>query len=229
MSFFQRDGGSQDSHPHDSVQDVSPRSWSLEVRFLAWCRQAGADTAAAAVLWSRLQSHYSEPQRHYHNLGHIEASLEELDRCSSKGLALEGAIWFHDVIYNPTRGDNEEASILWFRQTTGDWINPALAGRIAGLIEATDFRKKSAEDAETILMVDIDLAILSAPPKTYDAYAVAIRSEYAHVSDEDFRKGRAKVMAGFLGKQIYRSARFTGREERARLNIARELEKLRAE
>ena len=59
-------------------------------------------------------------------------------------------------------------------------------------------------------------------------YSQAIRLEYAHVSDEAFREGQEKVMAGFLERPIYRTGWSIGREERARENIARELGRLRS-
>ena len=199
---------------------------SLEHRFTAWCQTGGADTATSASLWSRLAVHYSEPRRHYHHLGHIAASLTELDHCGSAGFAIEGAIWFHDVIYDPHRSDNEDASVAWFRASTEPWLDPVLSTRIAALIEATDFRRPRIEDPESSLMVDIDLAILSAPEELYDAYCAAIRKEYAHVPDDAFRVGRAKVMAAFLERPIYRTPHFALREAAARANIAREIARL---
>ncbi len=196
-------------------------TFSLEERFTAWCGNAGA----AASLWPGLAAHYSEPHRHYHTLTHIHASLAELDRCGAEP-AIEGAIWFHDVVYDPHRSDNEDASVQWFVERTCDWLEPLLSAKITALIEATDFRRPRTEDPAATLMVDIDLAILSAPAADYDAYCAAIRREYAHVPDDAFRKGRAAVMAGFLAKPIYRTPHFAGREAQARENIGRELARL---
>jgi predicted metal-dependent HD superfamily phosphohydrolase len=53
-----------------------------------------------------------------------------------------------------------------------------------------------------------------------------VRREYAHVPDEAFRAGRAKVMASFLAAPVYRTLHFTHRESRARENIAREIAEL---
>ena len=56
-----------------------------------------------------------------------------------------------------------------------------------------------------------------------------MRTDFAHVSDEDFRAGRAAVLADLAtSPSLFRTAR--GRElweERARANLARELEELR--
>jgi predicted metal-dependent HD superfamily phosphohydrolase len=199
----------------------------LPTRFITWCRHHGASEAAAAHLWTQLSTLYTEAHRHYHHLGHIASSLAEFDATGSNNSLIEGAIWFHDVIYDPKRGDNEAASIAWFLDATSSWLDLEAAAVITRLIEATDFRLPLSDDPDSRLMVDIDLAILSASPEAYDDYCQAIRQEYAHVSAEAFRDGRAKVMAGFLERPIYRTEWFIGREERARENIVRELGRLR--
>jgi predicted metal-dependent HD superfamily phosphohydrolase len=198
----------------------------LKSRFIHWCRASNASEPQAEELWSSLSALYQEPHRHYHNLAHIAASLGELDATGRGTPALEGAIWFHDVIYDPTRADNEVASIAWFESGTGIWLAPETESTITRLISATDFRLPRSDDADEALMVDIDLAILSAEWPAYDAYRRAVRREYTHVPDEAFRVGRARVMASFLEKQVYRTTFFGAREIKARENISRELGEL---
>ncbi|MEK7953062.1 HD domain-containing protein [Luteolibacter soli] len=198
----------------------------LAGRFIRWCRKGGASESEAEELWSALSALYQEPHRHYHNLTHIAASLAELDATEEGASALEGAIWFHDVIYDPTRSDNEEASIVWFDEATAEWLASEERSPIFRLISATDFRLPRSDNEGEALMADIDLAILSADWVVYDAYRRAVRREYAHVPDEAFRAGRAKVMASFLEKPIYRTPHFIPREEKARENISRELDLL---
>ena len=176
---------------------MNPPPADLKARFTTWCLHHGASEAAAAHHWTQLSTLYTEPHRHYHHLGHIASSLSEFDATGSNNSLIEGAIWFHDVIYDPKRGDNEAASIAWFLDVTSSWLDPQSAAAITRLIEATDFRLPLSDDPDSRLMVDIDLAILSASQDSYDDYCQAIRREYAHVGDEAFREGRAKVMAGF--------------------------------
>src|SRR5436190_19460000 len=56
---------------------------------------------------------YAAPDRHYHNLAHIEALLglarRHADALADAG-AIEAAIWFHDAVYDTRRDDNEERS-----------------------------------------------------------------------------------------------------------------------
>ena len=57
---------------------------------------------------------YSAPSRHYHNLAHIEDCLAALARIENlsprEREILTEAIWWHDVVYDATRADNEELS-----------------------------------------------------------------------------------------------------------------------
>lgn len=195
-------------------------------RFISWCVGQGAPRDVAVSLADGLASRYQEPWRHYHHLGHIASSLAELNLQATPDELLEGAIWFHDVIYDPKGNDNEDASIQWFRERTAGWIAEDKRDAICRLIEATDFRKPRKDDPLEALMVDVDLAILSSPPQVYLAYARAIRLEYSHVPDDAFCAGRAKVMSHFLSKPIYRTEGFLTREEAARANIQQELGRL---
>src|SRR5689334_10156503 len=78
--------------------------------------RAGCDLPLAAAVLEDLVRAYGEPHRHYHTLYHIAALLALLDRHGSDGSdreALTLAILFHDVVYDPARPDNEEASAAW--------------------------------------------------------------------------------------------------------------------
>src|SRR4051812_6609799 len=76
---------------------------------------------------------YGEPTRHYHNVRHIAQCLRELPPVWSncrRPHAVSVALIFHDVVYDPTRDDNEERS--------ADWAGRVLAerGAAAGFVEA---------------------------------------------------------------------------------------------
>jgi predicted metal-dependent HD superfamily phosphohydrolase len=79
------------------------------------------------------------------------------------------------------------------------------------------------------ILISIDLSILAAGPARYDAYAAAIRQEFIHVPERDYRAGRAKVLGQFAARPvIFPDAAFAARYDRqARENLARELASLR--
>lgn len=72
--------------------------------------------------------HYSEPHRRYHNLIHISsmftnliANYSNLNELSKN--YIHAAISFHDVIYDPTRTDNEERSIQFMKNEFKDYVD----------------------------------------------------------------------------------------------------------
>jgi predicted metal-dependent HD superfamily phosphohydrolase len=46
--------------------------------------------------------------------------------------------------------------------------------------------------------LDLDLVILAEKGEVYEEYARLIRLKYKHVNGEDYRRGRSKVLRGFL-------------------------------
>jgi predicted metal-dependent HD superfamily phosphohydrolase len=171
---------------------------------------------------------YSAPDRHYHNLKHIEdclAALEGVAGLSGRDREILGhAIWWHDVIYDATRSDNEELSAQQAEQN----VAPELREEVGRLIRLTKSHRVEPGDRLGAVMISIDLGILGAEPSVYDAYAAAIRKEYAHVAEEAYRKGRAAVLERFAARPvIYPDAGFAAKLERAaRANIERELKSL---
>jgi predicted metal-dependent HD superfamily phosphohydrolase len=171
---------------------------------------------------------YTAPGRHYHNLTHIEDCLGALGGVDHLSAAereiLTEAIWWHDVIYDATRSDNEELSARLAEQH----IRPDLRQEVGRLIRLTKAHQVEPEDRLGAILISIDLSILGAEPARYDAYAAAIRTEFAHVPERDYRAGRAKVLSQFAVRPvIFPDAGFAGRYDRqARENLARELASL---
>jgi predicted metal-dependent HD superfamily phosphohydrolase len=171
---------------------------------------------------------YTAPGRHYHNLAHIEdclAGLAQVEGLSaSEREILTEAIWWHDVVYNPTRFDNEELSA----QLAERHVRAEISSEVGRLIRLTKTHDVRADDRLGAILISIDLSILGAEPARYDAYATAIRQEFIHISDADYRAGRAAVLRRFAARPvIYPDAGFAAKyDQRARGNQARELASL---
>ena len=195
-------------------------------------RELGADPVPAG-LYNQLVAAYSEEQRQYHTLQHLRECLAHLDAAASLALhpaEVELALWFHDAVYDPQRPDNEERSAEWaWRSILAAGCGEDLAQRVQALVLATKGHSAS-DDADTRLLLDIDLAILGAAPARFDEYERQIRAEYAHVTEAEYRFGRAEVLAAFLGRpRVYLTAAFhDALEHRARENLGRSLSALQA-
>src|SRR4051794_31622136 len=177
----------------------------------------------------QLVAAYTAPGRHYHNLTHIEdclAALARVENLSSLDREiLSEAIWWHDVVYDATRSDNEELSARLAEQH----VRENLRQEVGRLIRLTKTHDVQPDDRLGAILISIDLSILGAEPARYDAYAAAIRQEFIHVPERDYRAGRAKVLSQFAGRPvIFPDAAFAARYDRqARENLARELASLR--
>jgi predicted metal-dependent HD superfamily phosphohydrolase len=180
-----------------------------------------------------LERAYGEPHRRYHTRRHIEQCLALLDRVpdlmDSERQVLEWAIWWHDAVYDATAADNEARSAEMAKRdlrALGATIHQR--DEVARLIRLTAGHQVEEGDRLGEVLVSIDLSILGAAPADYDAYAAQVRQEYAHVPDDAWRMGRARVLQHFLDAPvIYPDPDFASRlEDAARANLSRELASL---
>jgi predicted metal-dependent HD superfamily phosphohydrolase len=173
---------------------------------------------------------YTAPGRHYHNLAHIEDCLSALARVDNLSAVereiLVEAIWWHDVVYDATRADNEELSA----RLAEAHVHADISREVGRLIRLTRTHQVLPDDRLGAILISIDLSILGAEPARYDAYAAAIRQEFIHVRDTDYRAGRARVLGQFAARPvIFPDASFAATyDRRARENLARELASLSA-
>ncbi|MBM3796323.1 MAG: hypothetical protein FJW31_20190 [Acidobacteria bacterium] len=102
-------------------------------------------------------------------------------------------------MYDPHSARNEEASAEIAAEALAEMgVAAAVIARTGQLILSTRHLEPAEPDEETALLISLDLSILGADPARYDAYTAAIRAEYAHVSDRDFRRGRDALLRSFL-------------------------------
>ncbi|MCB0121552.1 MAG: hypothetical protein KDE58_04875 [Caldilineaceae bacterium] len=178
-----------------------------------------------------LQEYYTAPERAYHTLTHIAeclAHLAAVTPLAEHAAALQAAIWFHDVIYDPRRHDNEAASAAWAAtvlQSVG--VSTATIGTIQQFIEDTAHRHPP-RSPDGALLVDIDLTILGAPSNRFAQYETQIRHEYAWVPWPTYCQRRADLLQQFLERPtIYQTALFQDRfEDQARRNLKRSIHRL---
>lgn len=79
------------------------------------------------------------------------------------------------------------------------------------------------------LLQDLDLAILAASSEDYKRYCQLLRMEYEHMSDEDYKNMRLKVLQTLLSiPNIFSTADFQTRyEASARANMKAEISTLK--
>lgn len=193
-------------------------------------RKYCSDKTKIDQIFEFLVEKYSENHRAYHNLSHINYLLREANKIEFEYFdSVYFAIWFHDVIYEPKKSDNEiESAKLAVKLLRELGLNQQTISKIEQMILAT--QKHSAEDidADGKIFLDLDLSILGATPDIYQQYSQAIREEYSYVLEILYRQGRKQVLENFLKREvIYFSENLRERfENQARVNLANEIKEL---
>lgn len=191
---------------------------------------SGQDVVGAG---GELLDRYAEPHRRYHDLRHLAEVLEAV-RAMADGEVpapvLLAAYW-HDAVYDPAAGDNEERSAALADRTLTRLGRPAAeVGEVVRLVLLTRTHDPDDGDVAGALLCDADLAILAAPPDRYRSYARDVRQEYGHLSDEAFFTGRADVLRALARyEHLFRTPEGRRRwEALARQNLQSELDELGA-
>jgi len=181
------------------------------------------EASGDATAWhTRLLSAYSEPQRAYHSLQHLDECLRVFDEAKASGSIkrpdlVEIALWFHDAVYDPKGSENEALSAQMAVEALGDG---EVAREVARLIMLTKSHQPG-EGLDDAWIIDIDLAIFAQAPARVMEYERQIRVEYAWVPDAVYREKRAEILTGFLNRERIHLTPWAQDlfEERARENL----------
>jgi len=188
-----------------------------------------------------LISMYNDPRRKYHNLDHVLYCLKEADKIEKAGSAdqyklslIRMAIWFHDVIYTASPGDEEESV---------KFMDAMFPKPFKGMDTVTDMILKTANhgsnhsndiSGEVQVFLDIDMTILAESEDNYKKYRQDIMEEYysfhplAKTKEISIQKKLMQGRAQFLKKLL--DGPFilfnTSLNKRAVENVTKELETL---
>ncbi|WFE51532.1 metal-dependent phosphohydrolase [Micromonospora sp. WMMD1155] len=207
-------------------------------RWRAAVRGAGASPdASSARAGEQLLGRWREPHRHYHTVAHLTAVLDVVDEYADLADRVDLvrlAAWFHDAVYDPRAAgyaNERDSAALADEVLAGLGVPASAVAEVRRLVLLTAGHTVAPGDGDGALLCDADLAVLAAPPATYERYASAIRREYAHVPDPAFRAGRAAVLTSLLAlPALFRLPSPAAHwEEPARDNVRRELAALSEE
>ena len=171
---------------------------------------------------------WSEPTRRYHDVAHLREVLAGVDQLSDHATdiaAVRLAAWYHDAVYLGRSGDEEASAVRAELELDRLDVDPDLVAEVTRLVRLTTTHDPAPGDRNGEALCDADLAILASPADRYARYAAAVRAEYAHVPDGQYRCGRAELLAALLeGPSVFRTP--IGQREweaQARANLSGEL------
>lgn len=179
--------------------------------------------------WMILEKAYSQKNRYYHNLSHLENMMLSFKKYQSE-IQMQNevcyAIFYHDIVYNAKKTDNELKSAEFAlsiipKEVT---INRTL---VFDMIVATKQHEHN-ENEDTNWLIDFDLEILAKDWDNYEAYYKQIRKEYRIYPDFLYKPGRKKALQHFLeNATIYQTETYQNLyEAKARENIQKEIAQL---
>lgn len=200
----------------------------LEAVFKNLCAAYSGDTALIHQQWNEIATAYGQQQRYYHNLTHLQHlynSLLPLKNAVMHWDETMFSLFYHDVVYNTLKNDNEEQSALKARNAmTALDVSSAMIDFTCEQILCTK-NHSLHQEADINYFTDADLAILGEEWLVYKAYALHVRKEYSMYPDLLYKPGRKKVLQRFLlMNRIYKTDFFYCKLERtARNNIEKEI------
>ncbi|WP_047790533.1 HD domain-containing protein [Tenacibaculum mesophilum] len=203
----------------------------LKNTFLNLLATYSNDNSFNILLWQEIEEHYTSKKRHYHTLEHLENLLFQLTPIRTKISSWNTilfTLFYHDVIYNSLKNNNEEKSAeLAAKRMNQLSIPNKVIENCFSQILATKSHKTS-ENSDTNYFTDADLSILGQSWEVYTQYYKNVRKEYAVYPNIIYNSGRKKALLHFLTMEnIFKTEYFYQKfEETARKNIQKEIELL---
>jgi predicted metal-dependent HD superfamily phosphohydrolase len=203
----------------------------LRQHFISLLKSYTADNDLINTLWEEIEKNYTEKKRHYHTIEHLENLLRQLDLIRDEIQdwdAILFTLFYHDVVYNVFKSDNEEQSaILAEKRMQRLGVPTDRIDRCRAQILATKSHQVSP-DSDTNYFTDADLSALGMPWNEYSMYYLGVRKEYSIYPDFIYNRGRKKVLNHFLSMdRLFKTDYFHEKyEEQAKQNIKHEIELL---
>jgi len=147
------------------------------------------------------------PERHYHGLDHLAAlwirhkrygvGTPFVSRRLSRLIAC--AILFHDAVYDPTRTDNEQRSAALWEKSAPMGLSRRDVDWVANTIRATadhlaPYPVRTLRQRARRWLLDLDLTPLGDEPGTFDRNTRALRAEYRHLAEPEWRHQRTAFL-----------------------------------
>lgn len=188
------------------------------------------DLALIHSYWEEIESHYTSTKRHYHTLSHISNMLQQSEM-NQEWLedfdVVNFAIWYHDIVYNPIKNNNElKSAELANERLQSFTLDEHRLRTIEKLINSTKTHEiLISSNQDNSYFLDFDLSILGTEWETYEHYTKNVRKEYSMYPDFLYNSGRKKVLLNFLNRDhLYFTEKFRNElEAQARENLQKEI------
>ncbi|MBN2053119.1 pantetheine-phosphate adenylyltransferase [Candidatus Woesearchaeota archaeon] len=205
-----------------------------ELRFMSFWNRLGADGKYYDA-YTRIRDEMLKPHRHYHTLSHIVSMLNEFDNLKhmlQNPDQVEFSIWTHDYSYTEKSRVNEEKSAEFSYKLCKEALLPENFANGVKRINIVTKHNIAPQSIDEAIMIDLDLMVLGQSQEIFDDYDDKIAKEYEWMNKEEYKKGRANILQGFLEKannhKLYHTDYFRNKyEAQAIENLERAIEGLK--
>jgi len=153
-----------------------------------------------------LFSMWNESHRYYHDLNHLTSLTSDIDNIYKNKVSekeyekLILLATFHDIIYDPTKNNNEEMSAEFFENLCVDKSNPDVLEIKQAILDTKD-HKSTTNLSEKFNKLDMGIV-----EKGFDEllqWEEGISSEYLSCyTKEEYKKGRLQFLESLLDKYV---------------------------
>ena len=147
---------------------------------------------------------WNEKHRFYHDINHLISVLKEIENSIyfkdlniNEKHSLLLAAFFHDIVYNPKKKDNEDQSIQIFLRSFNN-KDPKMRDKVCKLIEITKYRKRPSDKLERMFW-DADNAGFKKGYNEILKNEKLIRREYSFLDSKKYKEKRIAFLESNLG------------------------------
>lgn len=205
----------------------------VETVWFDCCAHYPVGRGTIALEYAYLAKRYNSNSRHYHDLHHIHHLLhlaEQFEEHLKDKDIVTFSIFYHDIVYNVLRKDNEARSaVIAEKRLTRLKVPPEKITVISDFIKATQTHQipgGAPFAGDLAWFLDFDMAILAEPWSRYEHYAREVRKEYRIYPDLLYNPGRKSFLQKTIAAgHVFHTDHFRTHHEAAALaNMERELE-----
>lgn len=204
---------------------------NLEKIFIETLQKYTSNKNIIETFYNEIAVNYNSKTRFYHNFTHIKNMIEFALSIKEKIVDFDTfilAIFYHDVIYNSHKSNNEEESTkLAKKHLSSINFNIYKIDIISEMIlrSKNHSESKPNDSNELKLFLDIDLLILASPKDIYKQYVSNIKQEYKHVPKIIFNSKRKQILKNIYSEKfIYKTSLFRNKYENlAKNNLLSEI------
>ena len=195
----------------------------LKQVFIQLVNTYSGDESIPVSFWNEIEKKYNSAGRYYHTTTHLEKLIDELNSCKhliADRDTLLFSVFYHDIIYNVLKSNNEEksADLAMKRLSITEFPVVRIASCKEQILATKSHLVSNSQD--TNLLTDADLSVLGQPSDVYEQYCNQIRKEYSIYPGIVYKPGRKKVLIPFLNmEKIFKTSFFYNKYElQARAN-----------